>query len=87
MLGFSRKTFYTSAFGLAGFDLMEDQGALGARHTARLDELCAALVESAVALLDGIGVDRIKLELLEDLALLTVGSLFRGRHNVKLGLA
>lgn len=87
MLGFSQKAFYTSAFGLTGFDVMEKQGALGARQTERLDELCAALVESAVALLDGIGVDRIKVELLEDLALLTVGSLFRGRHNVKLGFA
>ncbi|MGH2397574.1 MAG: XcyI family restriction endonuclease [bacterium] len=87
MLGFSQKAFYTPAFGLTGFDVMEKQGVLGARHTERLDELCAALVESAVALLDGIGVDRIKLELLEDLALLTVGSLFRGRQNVTLGLA
>ena len=60
---------------------------LTAGQTKRLDELCSALVGSAAALLDGVGVDRITRELLEDLALLTVGPQLRGGHHVKLGLA
>ena len=87
LLGFSQKAFYTSEFGLTGFKSMEEKGALSAGQFERLDELCAALGSSAVVLLDGIGVNRITRELLEDLALLTVGPQLRGGHNVKLGLA
>ncbi|MGH8658538.1 MAG: XcyI family restriction endonuclease [Gammaproteobacteria bacterium] len=87
LLGFSQKAFYTAQFGLARFKSMEEKGVLTAGQAKRLDELCSALVGSAAALLDGVGVDRITRELLEDLAILTVGSLLRGRHNVKLGLA
>lgn len=87
LLGFSQKAFYTSEFGLTSFKSMEEKGMLTASQSQRLDELCAALANSAVALLDGIGVDRITRELLEELALLTIGPQLRGGHNVKLGLA
>lgn len=87
LLGFSQKAFYTAQFGLTGFKSMEEKGVLTAGQTKRLDELCSALVGSAAALLDGVGVDRVTRELLEDLALLTVGPQLRGGHNVKLGLA
>lgn len=87
LLGFSQKAFYTAQFGLTGFKSMEEKGVLTAGQTKRLEELCSALVGSAAALLDGVGVDRITRELLEDLALLTVGPQLRGGHNVKLGLA
>ncbi|MGH8554153.1 MAG: XcyI family restriction endonuclease [Gammaproteobacteria bacterium] len=87
LLGFSQKAFYTTEFGLTGFKSMEEKGALTAAQSKRLDELCPALVGSAAALLDGIGVERITRQLLEDLALLTVGPQLRGGHNVKLGLA
>lgn len=87
MLGFSQKAFYTSTFGLTGFKSMEEKGILSAGQSERVDELCVALVGCAVALLDGIGVERVTLRLLEDLALLTVGPQLRGGHNVKLGLA
>jgi hypothetical protein len=46
-----------------------------------------ALVGSAAALLEGIGVDRITKELLDDLTLLTIGPQLRGGRNVQLGLA
>lgn len=87
LLGYSRKAFYTAEFGLSSFKTMEDDGTLSKNQAQRLDGLCAALVGSATALLDGIGVDRITKELLDDLALLTVGPQLRGGHNVKLGLA
>lgn len=87
LLGFSQKSFYTSQFGLSSFKSMEDKGLLTPAQVVRLDELCSGLNNAAVALLDGIGADRITRCLLEDLALLTVGPQLRGGHNVKLGLA
>ncbi|MGH8553580.1 MAG: XcyI family restriction endonuclease, partial [Methylococcales bacterium] len=87
LLGFSQKAFYTSEFELTGFKSMEEKGVLSAVQLDRLEELCAGLVQSAIALLDGIGIDRITPRLLEDLALLTVGPQLRGGRNVKLGFA
>lgn len=87
LLGYSQKAFYTSEFELSGFKSMEEKGTLSARQAEGLKGLCAALVGSATALLDGIGVDRITKELLDDLALLTIGPQLRGGRNVSLGLA
>lgn len=87
LLGFSQKAFYTTEFGVTSFKSMEEKGTLNAAQCERLDELCAELVHAAEALLEGIGAHRISRQLLEDLALLTVGPQLRGGHNVKLGLA
>jgi hypothetical protein len=66
---------------------MEEKGNLTKMHKDALPELCKCLVKSAVALIDGIGVDRLSKELLDDLTLLTVGPQLRGGANVKKGIA
>lgn len=78
LLGFSQKAFYTSQFGLTGFKSMEEKGLLTAAQAKRLDELCSGLIDAAVALLEGIGAERVTRDLLQDLALLTVGPQLRG---------
>lgn len=87
LLGFSQKAFYTAEFGIAGFKAMEEKGNLTATHKAALPDLCKGLILCAVALVDGIGVDRLSKELLDDLTLLTVGPQLRGGANVKKGVA
>lgn len=87
LLGFSQKEFYTTKFGVSGFKSMEVKGILTDRNKDRLPDLCVGMVGSACALLDGIGVDRVSKELLDDLTLLTVGPQLRGGANVKKGVA
>lgn len=87
LLGFSQKEFYTKAFGASGFKSMEAHGALSAKNKAALPALCGGLIASAVALVDGIGADRLSKELLDDLTLLTIGPQLRGGANVKKGVA
>ena len=86
LLGFSQKEFYTTKFGVSGFKSMEAKGILTDKNKKRLPELCNGMVNSACALLDGIGVDRISKELLDDLTLLTVGPQLRGGANVRKGV-
>lgn len=64
-----------------GFKAMEDRGRLSASQKSALPELCRALTESAHALVDGIGMDRLSRELSDDLALLTIGPQLRGGAN------
>jgi hypothetical protein len=87
LLGFSQKEFYTTKFGVSGFKPMEVKGTLSPKNEGRLSTLCQGMVGSACALLDGIGIDRISKELLDDLTLLTVGPQLRGGANVKKGNA
>lgn len=87
LLGFSQKVFYTSEFGLTGLKPMEEAGTLNPKQDARLPELCTALAGAAALLLEGIGERRVSRELLDDLALLTVGPQLRGGNNVRAGLA
>lgn len=86
LLGFSQKAFY-SASGLGRFKSMEESGALNLRQEKELAELCRALANGSAALLEGIGARRISRELLDDLALLTVGPQLRGGYNVRAGSA
>ena len=86
LLGFSQKEFYTTLFGVSGFRSMESSGRISPASKARLGDLCFGLNVSAAALVDGIGVGRLSRELLDDLALLTVGPQLRGGTNVKIGL-
>jgi hypothetical protein len=87
LLGFSQKEFYTTRFGVSGFKSMEIKGYLSDKNKNLLPVLCRALIDSAGYLLNGIGADRISLELLDDLTLLTIGPQLRGGANVKKGIA
>ncbi|MBI2425030.1 MAG: XcyI family restriction endonuclease [Candidatus Hydrogenedentes bacterium] len=87
LLGFSQKEFYSSQFGLSRFKSMESKGSLTDKNKATLPELCKSLIGSAVSLTEGIGVDRLSRELLDDLTLLTAGPQMRGGANVKKGHA
>jgi hypothetical protein len=86
LLGFSQKAFYTTDFGVAGFKAMEESGRLSGSQKTALLELCEALIGSACALVEGIGLDRISRDLLDDLTLLTIGPQLRGGANNKKGL-
>jgi len=87
LLGFSQKEFYSSTFGITAFKSMETKGILLERTKGKLVELCKALIKSAMALSDGIGVDNLNAKLLDDLTLLTVGPQLRGGANVEKGTA
>ncbi|WP_335916127.1 XcyI family restriction endonuclease [Shewanella algae] len=87
LLGFSQKEFYTSKFGISGFKTMEVKGSLSDKNDNNLEDLCKGLISSASALVDGIGVDRLSKQLLDDLTLLTVGPQLRGGANVRKGTA
>lgn len=86
LLGFSQKAFYTPEFGVSGFKSMEDSGRLSNSQKAALPDLCRALISSASTLVEGIGLDRISRDLLDDLALLTIGPQLRGGANNRKGL-
>jgi len=87
LLGFSQKEFYARKFGTSGFKSMEVKGTLTDNNKNRLPNLCEGMVSSVCALLDGIGIDRVSKELLDDLTLLTLGPQLRGGANVKKGVA
>lgn len=86
LLGFSQKAFYTTEFGVSRFRSMEEKGKCTANQKQALPELCRAIIGSACALIDGIGVDRISRDLLDDLTILTVGPQLRGGANVRKGV-
>lgn len=85
LLGFSQKEFYTTKFGVSRFKSMEVKGILTEVNQKALPELCRGLIGSAASLIDGIGVDRISKEILDDLTLLTVGPQLRGGVNNQKG--
>lgn len=85
LLGFSQKAFYATANGTTRFKGMEEEGRLGEESRQRLPDLCKALIHAAVSLLNGIGVEHVSRELLDDLTLLTLGPQLRGGTNVKIG--
>jgi hypothetical protein len=87
LLGFSQKEFYSAAFGVSAFKTMETKGILLERTKDKLSDLCKALINSAVALTDGIGSDSLSQNILDDLALLTIGPQLRGGANVEKGTA
>jgi hypothetical protein len=87
LLGFSLKEFYTTKFGVSGFKSMEVKGILTNKNDNALPDLCKGLIGSAIALVDGIGIDRVSKDILDDLTLLTVGPQLRGGANVKKGVA
>ena len=87
LLGVSQKEFYSTAFGVSIFKTMEAKGILLERNKVKLSVLCEALINSAIALADGIGEDNLNSNILDDLTLLTVGPQLRGGANVERGSA
>ena len=85
LYGFSQKAFYTSATGVRQFKSMEERGTISKKMIPEIPDLCRALVQCGDALLAGINPARVNLDLLDDLALLTVGPQLRGGANVKRG--
>ena len=87
LLGFSKKIFYGSEYGVSSFKSMEEKGIISETNKKILKRLCKGLVNSASVLLHGIGADRISRELIDDLTLLTLGPQLRGGANVRKGVA
>jgi hypothetical protein len=87
LLGFSQKSFYCTETGLSRFKSMEEKGTLPKGAMDLFPELCVALIQAAVKLVDGIGAERLSRGFLDDLTLLTVGPQFRGGANNKIGTA
>ena len=84
LLGFSQKEFYNKGK-LGRFASMEEKGILSSRIVGELDDLCHAFAERASDLLKDIGPERLSLDLLDDLTLLTLGPQLRGSNNTKIG--
>jgi XcyI restriction endonuclease len=82
LLGFSQKEFYgKSGFGL--FKAMEEKGRLTPVAEARLTDLCVSLIGSGSMLLNQI--DKLTVDIIHDLQLLTLGPQLRGGLNNNFG--
>lgn len=84
LLGYSQKEFYQKSR-LGPFAIMEEKGVLPDRLRPHLETLCQALVQRASELLNQIGFEKVTLELLDDLSLLTLGPQLRGSLNTRIG--
>ena len=84
LIGYSQKEFYHKG-GLGRFKSMEISGRLKPPYAAELPALCLALNVRAAELLNGIGIDKITAQLLDDLSLLTLGAQLRGGTNNVIG--
>ena len=89
LMGYSQKEFYGNdkGFGAGPFRGMEVSGRINKAVTDDIPELCKAFCEAASALLNGIETLKPSKELLDDLALLTVGPQLRGGANNQRGMA
>ncbi len=84
LLGFSQKEFYNKGK-LGRFVSMEEKGKLPSRVEGEIADLCRAFSQRASELLHDIGSERLSLDLLDDLTLLTLGPQLRGSNNTKIG--
>ncbi len=84
LLGFSQKEFYNKGK-LGRFKVMEEDNRLSQSASGEVRPLCAALIERASELIREIGIGGLSLDLLEDLALLTLGPQLRGGINTQIG--
>ncbi len=84
LLGFSQKEFYHKGK-LGRFKQMEESGRLSTNLEKELPELCRALVERSAEMLREIGFEKVTLDLLDDLSLLTLGPQLRGGLNTRIG--
>ena len=83
LLGYSQKEFYTKAK-LGRFKCLEE-GRLTEQIAPELADLCRALNERVSELLHELGFEKLTLELLDDLTLLTLGPQLRGSNNTRIG--
>lgn len=84
LLGYSQKEFYQKSK-LARFEVLEHKGELPMRLEQEIPDLCRALAQRASELFNELGFDRLTLELLDDLSLLTLGPQLRGSNNTRIG--
>ena len=84
LLGYSQKEFYHKSK-LGRFEILEAKGEIPGRLTGELECLCRALIERASEMLNEIGFEKLTLELLDDLSLLTLGPQLRGSLNTRIG--
>jgi hypothetical protein len=73
--------------GTSSFKSMEKRGALTRESSDQLPALCRGLISGASSLLNGVGIERLSREFIDDLTLLTLGPQLRGGANVKKGTA
>lgn len=85
LLGYSQKEFYGTGFGIASLKSMETSGKINTKSQVGINELCSALCKAASHLVKNLDSTNLTLDLLDDLALLTVGPQMRGGVNNKLG--
>jgi len=84
LLGYSQKEFYHKS-GLGRFEVLEAKGELPERLKEELEILCGALIQRASEMLNEIGFEKVTLDLLDDLSLLTLGPQLRGSLNTRIG--
>lgn len=84
LLGFSQKEFFNKGK-LGRFKSMEEKGTFSTRVEPEIPALCRAFAQRASELLREIGSERLSLDLLDDLTLLTLGPQLRGSNNTKIG--
>ncbi len=89
LMGYSQKEFYgqDKGFGAGPFKCMETRGTINKYIVDDIPELCMAFCRAASSLLHGIETLSPSKELLDDLALLTVGPQLRGGANSQRGAA
>jgi hypothetical protein len=84
LLGVPRKGFYTSETGMAAFKSMEESGRLTDRQRGRLAEFCAAMGKELANLVRQISPQVTRRDI-DELPLLTLGSMLQGANNVRIG--
>ncbi len=84
LLGFSQKELFNKG-GLGRFKSMEERGVISRAAEPDIAALCHAFAARASELLHELGAERMSLELLDDLTLLTLGPQLRGSNNTKIG--
>jgi hypothetical protein len=84
LLGYSQKEFFNKGK-LGRFFSMETKGKVSARANDEIDDLCRAFCERGSELINDIGIERVSLQFLEHLTLLTLGPQLRGSNNTKIG--
>ena len=85
LLGYSQKSFYTTATGAGMFKSLEERGVLSTRQHDALPELCTALNKSAKYMLEHLEQQMITAAFFDQLTLLTLGPQLRGGANVQKG--
>ncbi len=85
LLGYSQKEFFTKATGASAYKALEADGRLPEKLALELPNFCKSLNEAAASLVQGIGLDCVSKNLLDDLTLLTYGPQLRGGANVRKG--